>query len=85
MESVLKQRKLTHGEFSDTAKLTQEFKDLARSRQGWFACSYDKKESIDNIFHKIARILCGDAEYEDHWKDIQGYAKICRDRLKVRT
>lgn len=28
------------------------------------------------IAHKMGRILAGDAEFIDHWDDIEGYAHI---------
>lgn len=40
-----------------------------------------KKQSLEVIADKIARILSGDPNYDDNWRDIQGYAKLVEDRL----
>jgi hypothetical protein len=34
------------------------------------------------IVHKLARIVNGDPNYGDSWRDIEGYAKLVADRLE---
>ena len=34
------------------------------------------------ICHKIGRILNGDPDYGDSWRDIAGYALLVADRLE---
>lgn len=41
----------------------------------------DQMEALEMIAHKIARILNGDPDYEDSWRDIAGYATLVADRL----
>lgn len=33
-------------------------------------------ESLDMILHKCGRILSGDPNEPDHWRDIEGYARL---------
>lgn len=40
-----------------------------------------QSESLDMIAHKIGRIIAGDPNVEDHWRDIAGYATLVADRL----
>ena len=35
--------------------------------------------ALDEIAIKLARIVCGDPSYPDHWDDIAGYALKGRD------
>jgi hypothetical protein len=42
----------------------------------------DQRETLDMIAHKIGRILAGDPNVEDHWKDIAGYATLSADRVR---
>lgn len=42
-----------------------------------------QRESLDLIATKIARLCCGDPDNADSWLDIEGYAKLARDRLPV--
>jgi len=41
----------------------------------------DQDEALDMIAHKIGRIVNGDPDYEDSWRDIAGYATLVADRL----
>jgi hypothetical protein len=34
------------------------------------------------ICHKMARIVNGDADYDDSWIDIAGYATLVAERLR---
>jgi len=83
VDEVLRERPKTHGEYSEVALLSQGFKFVAQSHKNWRALSSDKRETVDQILHKLSRIICGDPEFPDHWDDIIGYAKLTRDRLKV--
>lgn len=93
VEATLAQRGSRYGDFTDHAAVCQEFKDLATSCttwnpelpneriHGWQRLDSVKRQAIEVIFDKIARILTGDPNYDDNWHDIQGYAKLVEDRL----
>jgi hypothetical protein len=49
---------------------------------GWERLTPDKKEALEVIQHKIARILNGNPEFHDSWHDIVGYARLAADRVK---
>jgi hypothetical protein len=87
LETTLAQRGQEHGEFSEMANITQQLKDVMHNAEGthWEALSADKKEALEMIVHKIARILCGNPEHKDHWHDIAGYATLSEDRTQVLT
>lgn len=74
--STLAARGNRYGSFSDNADTAQALKDIARRHPNWEELENYHKESIDMIFHKIARILNGDPMYDDSWVDIAGYAKL---------
>lgn len=71
-----------YGDYSGHAPTSQNLKDEMRRHPGWARLSPDKRESLDMIQHKVARILNGDPEYKDNWHDIGGYAKLSEDRCK---
>lgn len=81
LESTLKQRHGTHGEFRDNAQVTEDIMDILRAAPQWKHMPAFSKTAIYMIVHKLARIVCGDFSFDDHWKDIQGYAKISEDRF----
>ena len=36
---------------------------------------------LEMIVHKIGRILAGNPNHLDHWVDVEGYARITKERL----
>lgn len=77
-----------HGEWQDNAVTGQSLKVIARNalkkraEDGIYPqLAAIHLEAVDMICLKLARILTGDANEPDHWQDIEGYAKLCRERL----
>ncbi len=89
VETILAERGKRYGKFTDHAEITQHLKDVMRSTPGnddrgnlkWDMLNEDQKEALEMIAHKIGRILNGDPNYEDSWRDIAGYATLVADRL----
>lgn len=85
IDKITAERKKTHGDFSDHAKITQTLKDVLRSFEAeWDKLNDCQKEAIEMIAHKIGRIMAGDPNFADHWDDIGGYAKIARERPTIK-
>lgn len=87
VEALLNERGAVYegyGKFKDLAEVAQRFKDSLQyfliTRNKYLAP--DQQEALDMIFHKVARIINGDADYVDNWKDIAGYAMLISDRLE---
>jgi hypothetical protein len=85
IEETLEQRGKRYGKFTDHAQVTQDLKRVvaAHLQGGRPHMAADQWEALDMIFHKIARIVCGDPNYADSWHDIAGYAKLVEDRLNA--
>ncbi len=81
-EDLLTKRGKTHGDFTDTAAIIQETKDMWRSHPGWLKLNQVQREALEMNAHKVGRILCGDPNVADHWDDIAGYAKLVSQRIK---
>jgi hypothetical protein len=47
-----------------------------RSKRLQSGLSDQQIEALEMIAHKIGRIIAGDPDFDDHWDDIAGYAKI---------
>jgi hypothetical protein len=41
----------------------------------------DQREALEMIVVKIARIINGDPNCADSWRDIEGYARLVAERL----
>lgn len=75
VDSVLADRRRTHGPFSEKAELAQATKALWRSAPGWAKMTAVQREGLEHVVDKFARALCGDPSFRDHWVDAQGYLK----------
>ena len=78
-EDILKERGTTHGDFTDNARVSQVLKTILHCENA--DLTPIEREAIDMICHKLARIVCGNPHFQDHWDDIAGYAKLVSDRL----
>ena len=73
---MLEQRERTHGSFTQNARLSQSFKSAMRATPGWATLNETQRESLEMIALKLSRILSGDANFDDHWADVSGYATL---------
>lgn len=80
-EALIAERGARYGKFKDGAEIMQELKGVMRSVDGWSNLSPSQKEALDMIQHKIGRILNGDPNYDDNWKDVAGYATLIVNEL----
>lgn len=76
INATLTQRGSTHGKYKEVASLSQSMKAMMKTAPKWAALSSDKRESLELISMKIARILHGDPNHTDSWTDIAGYATL---------
>ncbi|MDU7405646.1 MAG: hypothetical protein E7L15_17540 [Citrobacter portucalensis] len=81
IESLVAERGNRYGKFKDGAEIMRDLKHVMHEVDGWNNLSPSQKEALDMIQHKIGRILNGDPNYDDNWKDIAGYAKLIADEL----
>ena len=81
ISDTLKERGARYGRFRDHAVIAQALKDVMWKTEGWGRLSPDQKQSMEMFADKQARILNGDPNYDDNWRDIAGYAKLILDRL----
>jgi hypothetical protein len=84
VDNVVDERAITYGKFENLAEVSQRFKDSLHyfliTRNKYLAP--DQQEAMELIFHKFARIVNGDPDHIDNWKDIAGYATLVADRLE---
>lgn len=85
VEALLAERGSRYGKFETHAKITQDIKHAyglcPSSNWTTIRLANDQREALEMIAHKIGRILNGDPNYEDSWRDIAGYATLVADRL----
>ncbi|MGV6989620.1 DUF6378 domain-containing protein [Testudinibacter sp. P80/BLE/0925] len=77
INTTLKHRQQTYGDYADTAKVAQEIKAVIYANAG--ELNAKQQEALEMIATKMARILTGNPHYEDNWRDIAGYAQLGGD------
>ena len=82
LEYTLKERKETYGDYSQIAITSQNLKYILNTSSPFKHLLESKKESIEMILHKIARIVHGDPNHIDNWHDIAGYATLIENEIK---
>jgi hypothetical protein len=81
IDALLVDRGLVHGDFTEDATLAQGLKDLMHGSRNWPTIDAAKREALEHICTKLARLLVGDSNHADSWRDLQGYARLVEQRL----
>jgi len=75
MTDLQKSRQATHGDFGTTSHFVDIFTKAVTTN-----LPPSLRYAYTGIAIKMARILSGDSFYEDHWRDISGFAE---EALKI--
>lgn len=82
VESTLHIRGSRYGTLAGNGAVSQAIKVAMRSGGQWPTMSSDQQEALDQFACKIARICTGDPDYVDNWLDVEGYARLVRNKLE---
>jgi hypothetical protein len=82
---IVDQRPSTHGDFERNTVFMQRAKELMRLQPNWHKMEPYQREALEQIIHKLGRILHGDHEHVDHWDDVGGYAACVTRVLRSRN
>ena len=77
-----------HGDFGVLSGLSQSLEDTIREHvngAAWEAMSALQREALKMLVHKIARIVNGDPDYPDTWRDIAGYCTRVAEILEAQS
>lgn len=74
IDDTLKERGKTHGDWSKQSWLSRELKSCVGAY--YKGGKPEQIEALEMICIKMARICEGNPNNKDHWKDIQGYARL---------
>lgn len=85
INEILNTRAKTHGDFSEVAITAQLLKNnifIRLQQTSKYPLNDTQRESVDMICSKLARIISGDPNEIDHWRDIAGYALLVVKELE---
>lgn len=80
VQNTLQEGGSRYGDFSHNAEEAQRLKAMLKAHPNWHSLDATKREALEVIMQKIARILNGDPNYKDNWHDIAGYAILAEER-----
>lgn len=85
IKQTLNERGKRYGSFKGHAEVAQRLKVVVQeeleTREKFL--SPVQQEAVDMILHKLARIVNGDANYIENWRDICGYSQLVVDVLNT--
>ena len=85
-DQILNDREQTHGAFREVAGYSQAIKQLMRTSRNWNRLDVAQAQALEVVADKVARILCGDPSYQDHWQDGAGYFElVLRDLVQAQA
>lgn len=82
IQDTLNERENTHGSYVQVANLTRSLMANMEYSKNWGELYPFQQEALHMIAVKIARALEGDADEQDHWHDMAGYATLVENCLK---
>ena len=85
LDTILAERAAKYGSFASQAAFAQYLKTTLHEHRNWDELRDSQKEALEMIMHKISRILNGDPNYDDSWRDIAGYAELIVKELNETT
>ena len=77
--SVLQERSTTHGDFAHGAVVSQRLKFALAAGVNWETMDAVQREALEAVMGKLARIVTGDPNFIDHYRDIIGYTQLAMD------
>lgn len=81
IDGLIDERGKTHGDFDEVAEIAQAIKGWLRKGSAWSRLTPVQREALESKATKDARIVCGDPNFPDHWRDDAGYTALVIERL----
>lgn len=83
IQETLLERESTHGSYPVQSEFSQDLKDHLRHHRSWPDLAPDQRESLELVCMKMSRIMHGNANELDHWRDIAGYITLVINRMEM--
>ena len=71
IHEIIKERTATHGSFEENSKISEGLSSYITKDMPIIPSA-----ALRAVFIKASRVIAGDPWFEDHWKDIKGYAEL---------
>ena len=64
-----------YGDYVTVAQSAQSIKAVLRQGKNWNSMALTQIEALENIATQLARIIDGDAGYQEHWEGVTAHAQ----------
>ncbi len=82
VNKTLESRGSKYGKIEDVAAINEQLMAIVNAAPNAHKLTPTHTMCLNMIFHKIARMTCGDVNYEDNAHDIAGYAILLESYIK---
>lgn len=84
VDEVLTDRGKSYGKFVNNARTSQRLKAVISEAllEREESIPDDAAEALDMFCSKISRLVNGDINHVDGWRDIEGFSRLVRERLE---
>ena len=79
---ILAERGKTHGDFGDNAEISEALMAVLARGPSYDLLTPTQVHALRMATHKMGRIVSGNPNEPDHWRDIAGYAELAADRIQ---
>lgn len=85
VDETLTQRGSKYGDYGQMCSVIQGLKKVMQESPNWEHLPPEQKEALELIATKQGRILTGDFNEPDNYHDIEGYARLAKNSIKVKA
>ena len=79
---ILAERGKTHGDFGANAEISEALMAVLARGPSYDLLTPTQVHALRMATHKMGRIVSGNPNEPDHWRDIAGYAELAADRIQ---
>lgn len=79
-QAVIEERAKIRGDFREQARVSQNLKRMLHDARGQ-QLSDEQRECLEHMLEKMARIVTGDPDEVDAWRDLIGYPTLIHNIL----
>jgi hypothetical protein len=82
-EDVLHVRGKTHGDYKEQGAFADKLKKVLEGGRNWDALDGAQRDALSMVMVKVSRILHGNPNERDHWRDIAGYSTLIAQMVET--
>jgi len=82
---VLAERGSNYGRYDIQTQISQSLKRVMEHTPRWSDLTDYQRDCLEMWAVKVSRVLNGNPNYVDNWRDMEGYARLVADLLEGKS